>query len=154
MSCRVDYMYSSSCPQASILCLHDEPGKAVPAELFQGKDAVDFVPVRMKPDTSATAAIRPVDKGAENAVFSGVGLLLVVAVPDLFLKGEFGKGEFAGQGRVAVESDQCFARPAEIRWDTNPPGFFLKELEDKNENNRQCILNTPFGVSRYRLITQ
>ena len=52
--------------------------------------------------TPQRQAIRPVDKGAENAVFSGVGLLLVVVVPDLFDEGEFGNGKFAGQGRVVV----------------------------------------------------
>ncbi len=69
-------------------CLHDEPGKATPTELFQGEDAVDFVPVGMQP-APRNGSERPVDKGAENTVFSGVGHLLVVMVPDLFLKGEF-----------------------------------------------------------------
>jgi len=30
-------------------CLHDDPGKATPAEFFKGEDAVDFVPVRVQP---------------------------------------------------------------------------------------------------------
>ncbi|MCX6701015.1 MAG: hypothetical protein NTV68_14045 [Methanomicrobiales archaeon] len=48
------------------------------------------MPVVMQPETCATGrAIRPVDKGAEDAVLSGVGLLLAVMVPVLFLKGEF-----------------------------------------------------------------
>ena len=68
-------------------CLHNDPGKATSTELFQGEDAVDFVPVRMQP-TPRNGGERPVDEGAENAVFSGVGLLLVVMVPDLFLKGD------------------------------------------------------------------
>jgi hypothetical protein len=55
-------MYSSSCPQASILCLHNDPGKATPAEFFKGEDAVDFVPVRVQPGTSATAASVPLIK--------------------------------------------------------------------------------------------
>ncbi len=76
--------------------LDDEPGLAPSTVLFKREDAVDFVPVEMQPDTCATAAIRPVDEGAENAVFSGVGLLLVIMVPDLFLEGEFGYGKFAG----------------------------------------------------------
>ena len=91
-------MYNTSWPQASILCLNHDPGKAVPTELFQGKDAVDFVLVFMEPGISATAAILPVDKGAEYAVLSGVGLLQGVVVPDFFLKGEFRNDEFAGQG--------------------------------------------------------
>jgi len=45
----------------------------------------------------------PVNKGAENAVFRGVGLLLVVVVPDCFDEGEFGKGEFAVDEGVQVE---------------------------------------------------
>ena len=61
------------------------------------------MPVGVQPDTCATAAIRPVDEGAEYAVFSGVGLLLGVVVPYFFNEGEFGRGEFAGKGRVQVE---------------------------------------------------
>ncbi len=78
-------------------CLHYEPGKATPAEFFKGKDAVDFMPVRVK-SAPCDGDKRPVDKGAENAVFFGVGLLLVIVVPDLFDEREFSGGEFAGQG--------------------------------------------------------
>jgi len=70
-------------------CLHDEPGKATATEFFKGEDAVDFMPVRVKPAPGYSGK-RPVDKGAEDAVFVGVGLLLVVVVPDLFDEGEFG----------------------------------------------------------------
>ena len=76
-------------------CLHHEPGKATPAEFFQGEDAVDFMPVRVQPAPRYRGE-RPVDKGTEDAVFGGVGLLLVIMVPDLFDEGEFGGGEFAG----------------------------------------------------------
>ena len=76
-------------------CLHHEPGKATPAVFFKREDAVDFVPVGMQ-SAPRYRGKRAVDKGAEDAVFRGVGLLLVVVVPDLFLKGDFGGGEFAG----------------------------------------------------------
>ena len=56
-------------------CLHHDPGKATPAELFEGKNAVDFMPVRVQ-SAPGNGGKCPVDKGAENAVFSGVGLLL------------------------------------------------------------------------------
>jgi len=78
-------------------CLHDEPGKASPTEFFEGEDAVDFMPVRVKPAPGYRGKCA-VDKGAEYAVFSGVGLLLVIVVPDLILNGEFGYGGFAGKG--------------------------------------------------------
>ena len=55
------------------------------------------MPVRMKPAPRYRGQ-RPVDKGAEYAVFSGVGLLLVIVVPDLFDEGEFGMGKLAGEG--------------------------------------------------------
>jgi hypothetical protein len=55
-------------------CLHDEPGKATPTELFQGENAVDFVPVGVQP-APRNGGKRSVDEGAEYAVFSGVGLL-------------------------------------------------------------------------------
>ena len=61
-------------------CLHHDPGKATPTELFKGEDAVDFVPVRVQPATRNGGKC-PVDKGAKYAVFFGVGLLLVVMVP-------------------------------------------------------------------------
>ena len=83
-------------------CLHDEPGEAAPAELFKGENTVDFMPVRMKPAPRYRGK-RPVDKCAEYAVFIGVGLLLVIVVPDLFDEGEFGYGEFAVDGGVQVE---------------------------------------------------
>ncbi len=76
-------------------CLHDEPGKATPAKLFQGEDPIDFVPVRMKP-APCDGGKRPVYKSAENAVFGGIGLLLVVVVPYLFHEREFGMGKLAG----------------------------------------------------------
>jgi len=44
-------------------CLHHDPGKAVPAELFEGKNAVDFVPVRVKPGTWRYSGKCAVDKG-------------------------------------------------------------------------------------------
>ena len=50
----------------------------------------------MKPATRYRSE-RPVDKGAEDAIFSGVDLLLVIMVPDLFDEGEFRIGEFAGE---------------------------------------------------------
>jgi hypothetical protein len=52
-------------------CLHHDPGKASPMELFEGEDAIDFVPVRMKPGTWRYSGKCPVDKGAEYAVFVG-----------------------------------------------------------------------------------
>ena len=51
--------------------LHNEPGETPPPELFKRKDTVNFVPVRMQPATRYCSE-RPVDKGAEDAVFSGV----------------------------------------------------------------------------------
>ena len=70
-------------------CLHHDPGKAASTEFFEGKNAVDFVPVRVQsaPRNGGKCAV---DKRAENAVFVGVGLLLVVVLPDLFDEGEFG----------------------------------------------------------------
>ena len=55
------------------------------------------MPVRVQPAPRYRGKC-PVDKGAEYAVFGGVGLLLVVMVPDLFDEGEFGRVEFAGKG--------------------------------------------------------
>ena len=81
-------MYSFSSPQASTSACTTSRASPSPTEFFQGEDAIDFVPVGMQP-APRNGSERPVDKGAENAVFSGVGLLLVVVVPDLFLKGEF-----------------------------------------------------------------
>jgi hypothetical protein len=63
-------MYSSSCPQASILCLHNEPGEAVPTEFFKGEDAIDFVPVRVQ-SAPRNGGKCPVDEGAEDAVLVG-----------------------------------------------------------------------------------
>jgi hypothetical protein len=76
-------------------CLHDEPGEATPTEFFKGEDPVDFVPVRMK-SAPGDGGKRPVDKGAEYAVFGGIRLLLVIVVPDFFDEGVFGYGEFTG----------------------------------------------------------
>ena len=90
-------------------CLHDEPGKATPTELFQGEDAVDFMPVRMKP-APCDGSKRPVDERAEYAVFGGIGLLLVVVVPDLFDEGEFGYGEFAGFRTSDIPLIGCITR--------------------------------------------
>ncbi len=70
-------------------CLHDEPGETPPTELFKGEDAVNFIPILVKP-APRNRSKRPVDKGAEDPVFSGIGLLLVVVVPDHFDEGEFG----------------------------------------------------------------
>ena len=53
-------------------CLHDEPGKATYTELFQGEDAVDFVPVRMQPDTCATAASVPLTTVPKMRSFAGL----------------------------------------------------------------------------------
>ena len=77
--------------------LHHKPGETPPPELFKRKDTVNFMPVRMQLATRYSSE-RPVDKGAEDAIFSGVDLLLVIMVPDLFDEGEFGTGEFAGEG--------------------------------------------------------
>ena len=49
-------------------CLHHDPGKATPTELFQGEDAIDFVPVGMQP-APRNGSERPLDEGAEYAVF-------------------------------------------------------------------------------------
>jgi hypothetical protein len=75
--------------------LHNEPGETPPPELFKRKDTVNFMPVRMQPATRYSSE-RPVDKGAEDAIFSGVDLLLVIMVPDRLDEGEFGAGEFTG----------------------------------------------------------
>ena len=69
----------------------------MPAEFFKGEDAIDFVAVRVLPAPDNYSQ-GPVNKGAENAVFGGVCLLLVIVVPDLFDEREFSGGEFAGQG--------------------------------------------------------
>ncbi len=90
-------------------CLHHEPGEATPTEFFKGEDAVDFVPVRVKP-APCYRGKRPVDKGTEYAVFGGVGLLLVIVVPDFFDKGEFGKVSSRVRGVVVVGmNDNCFS---------------------------------------------
>ena len=78
-------------------CLYHEPGKATPTEFIKGEDPVDFVAVRVKPAPRNRGEC-PVDKGAEDTVFGGVGLLLVIVVPDFFDKREFGEGELAGEG--------------------------------------------------------
>ena len=44
------------------------------------------MPVRVQPAPRYRGE-RPVDKGTEDAVFGGVGLLLVIMVPDLFDEG-------------------------------------------------------------------
>jgi len=44
-------------------------------ELFKCEDAINFVPVRVQP-APCYRCIGTVDKGAEDPVFSGVGLLL------------------------------------------------------------------------------
>ena len=69
-------------------CLYDEPGEATPPEFFQGEDPINFVSIRMKPGTWRCGQC-PFDKGAENAVFCKIGLLLVIVVPDIFYQGEF-----------------------------------------------------------------
>ncbi len=78
-------------------CLHDEPDKATSTELFKGEHAVNFNPILVKPAPRYRSK-RPVDKSAKDPVFCGVGLLLVVVVPDRFDEGEFGYGQFAGEG--------------------------------------------------------
>ena len=89
-------------PAGVYQCLHHEPGEATPAVFFKGKDTVDFVSVRMK-SAPCDGGKRPVDKGAEYAVFSGVGLLLVIVLTDFFDKGESIMGEFTGEGVGVVE---------------------------------------------------
>jgi len=74
----------------------------VPAEFFKGEDAIDFVAVRVLPAPDNYSQ-GPVNKGAENAVFGGVCLLLVIVVPDLFDEGEFGRDEVAGEGGVLLQ---------------------------------------------------
>ena len=78
-------------------CLHHDPGKATPAEFFKGEDASDFVPVLVQ-SAPRNRSERPVDKGAENTVLGGVGLLLVIVLTDFFDKGESIMGEFTGEG--------------------------------------------------------
>jgi hypothetical protein len=92
-------MYSTSWPQASISACTTILARPSPAELFKGEDAVDFVAVRVQ-SAPGYRGQGPIDKGAEYAVFVGVGLLLVVVVPDLFLKGEFGGGEEGKEGVI------------------------------------------------------
>ena len=77
-------------------CLHDEPGKPMSTKFIKGKDAINFVTVRVEP-APCDRCESSIDKGAENAVFYRVGLLLVVVIPDLFDEGEFGLGKLAGK---------------------------------------------------------
>ena len=85
-------MYNTSWPQASISACTTILARPSPAEFFKGEDTVDFMPIRMKPAPRYRGK-RPVDKGAEYAVFIGVGLLLVIVVPDLFLKGDLWRND-------------------------------------------------------------
>jgi len=78
-------------------CLHDEPGKTTPTELFKSENAVNFVPVRVQP-APCYRCEGTVDKGAEDAFLFGVWLLLAVVIPERSDKGKFGCGEFAGEG--------------------------------------------------------
>jgi hypothetical protein len=82
----------------------------MPAEFFKGEDAVNFIPVLVKPGTSATAARVPSTKVPKDPVFSGVGHLLVVVVPDRFDEGEFRYGEFAGFRTSDIPPIGCIAR--------------------------------------------
>jgi hypothetical protein len=43
-------------------CLHHDPGKATPTELFKGEDAVDFVPVLVQSAPRNGAASVPSTK--------------------------------------------------------------------------------------------
>jgi len=89
-------MYSSSCPQASINACRTSRARPRPRNSSRVKTPSTSCPSGCSLTPAQRQAIRPVDEGAENAVFSGVGLLLVVVVPDLFLKGERRNGKFAG----------------------------------------------------------
>jgi hypothetical protein len=83
-------------------CLHHEPGKTAPTEFFKGEDAVDLVPVLVQ-TAPGNGGERAVDKCTENPVLCEVRLLLVIMVPDRFHEGEFGYGQFTGQGVYRVE---------------------------------------------------
>ncbi len=89
--------------------LHHEPGEAPPTELFKGENAIDFGPVLVQ-SALCYRGKRPVDKGAENPVFCGVDLRLVVVVPDLFDEGEFGYGEFTGFSTSDIPPIGCITR--------------------------------------------